>query len=131
MRLDHLLSKECPYLGLLVCRTTVGVVLGRVVWWGRNAWCKEPSSPVWVGAPPGNGGLACCRGSGTARPWGPALGPVLLAPLQLPLVGAGGCGGWLRGVGVLVVNCIVDASIFDLCAAAGLSVWWLLFCLFL
>ena len=36
--------------------------------------------------------------------------PDLIPPLRMVIV----C-GCLFGVGVLVVNCIVDASIFDLC----------------
>ena len=44
-------------------------------------------------------GVACCRGSGAVRPG--CLTRVLL------LV----CGWWEPGVGGLVVNCIVDASI--------------------
>jgi len=36
--------------------------------------------------------------------------PDLIPPLRMAIV----C-GCLFGVGVLVVNCIVDASIFDLC----------------
>lgn len=121
--------------GPLVCSAATGVVLGRVVWWGRNAWCKEPFSPLlgW-GRPPVAGGWRAVGVLGLHVPGAPPWGRSFSRRCSCSLVvggAAGGCGGWLRGVGVLVVNCIVDASIFDLCAAAGLSVWWLLFCLFL
>ena len=44
-------------------------------------------------------GVACCRGSGAVRPGLPDPS------------GAPGCLGFWVGVGGLVVNCIVDASI--------------------
>ena len=44
-------------------------------------------------------GVACCRGSGAVRP-----GCLACASAAL-------CGWWEPGVGGLVVNCIVDASI--------------------
>ena len=43
--------------------------------------------------------------------------PDLIPPIRIVIV----C-GCLFGVGVLVVNCIVDASIFDLCKQ-----YWLVF----
>ena len=49
-------------------------------------------APAWVG-------VACCRGSGAGRPGG-------LTRLGLLI-----CWGLWVGVGGLVVNCIVDASI--------------------
>ena len=55
-------------------------------------------SEVWWVSPRGVG-VACCRGSGVVRPG-------CLACLGLPFV----WGFWV-GVGGLVVNCIVDASI--------------------
>ena len=136
MRLDHLLSKDRFVWGglpppsfLVVC-----FVWASVVWAGlEGVSCTEaaagwPCAVVWgwlvvvlcgVGNTPACGGLlrllwswwsvvvgalacvgvACCRGSGAVRPG-------CLARVLLPV------GGWWGvGVGGLVVNCIVDASI--------------------
>ena len=93
----------------------------------------RPSSLLWWG---GGGMLS---GSGAACPLCPASASFFLLCCCLFGGGVGGCGG----VGGLVVNCIVDASIFVLCGvfllcasrpgpAALFVVWWVLgrgFCL--
>ena len=132
MRLDHLLSKDrfCGG-GFLV----VGSCLGRVVGSGPAGgllpaesrvagWCSGVLPVWWVlgwGWLPGAGigdapaaawsagwwvslrgvGVACCRGSGAVRPG-------CLARFFCSSLFVGGVG---VGVGGLVVNCIVDASI--------------------
>ena len=62
-----------------------------------------PAAACWVvvGAPAClvRVGVACCRGSGAVRPGLPGS------------CSAACCGWWGVGVGGLVVNCIVDASI--------------------
>ena len=62
-----------------------------------------PAAACWVvvGAPAClvRVGVACCRGSGAVRPGCPACLGLLI------------CWGFWVGVGGLVVNCIVDASI--------------------
>ena len=85
-----------------------GWAADRVSWvcsrgWGWLAWCgmrDTPAAACWVvvGAP-ACVGVACCRGSGAVRPG-------CLTRLGLLVVR----GLWV-GVGGLVVNCIVDASI--------------------
>ena len=88
-----------------------------VVWggWLPGAWCRRHAHCWWaaaavvvvvvgwlVGAPLRacvRVGVACCRGSGAVRPG-------CLACLGLLI-----CWGLWVGVGGLVVNCIVDASI--------------------
>ena len=131
MRLDHLLSRD-----LGACEGAGGAH-GRAPWvlsWpvggpgGRTTREHAPLSPLfcWVrgGCPPlllwGGGGML--SGSGAACP---------LCPASASSCCVGGCGG----VGGLVVNCIVDASIFVLCGvfllcasrpgpAALFVVWW-------
>ena len=88
-----------------------------VVWggWLPGAWCRRHAHCWWaaaavvvvvvgwlVGAPLRacvRVGVACCRGSGAVRPGLPGS------------CSAACCGWWGVGVGGLVVNCIVDASI--------------------
>ena len=95
----------------------VTVLSCTVVWggWLPGAWCRRHAHCWWaaaavvvvvvgwlVGAPLRacvRVGVACCRGSGAVRPGLP--GPCSAAC----------CGWWGVGVGGLVVNCIVDASI--------------------
>ena len=84
------------------CVVGAGVV-GLSGAWCRKHACRASASCLcgeWgvVGAP-ACVGVACCRGSGAVRPG-------CLACLGLLVVG----GSWV-GVGGLVVNCIVDASI--------------------
>ena len=87
MRLDHLLSKE-----LLFWNGKSLTVREFVFWHGLVFWQR------------GTGfGLGMLSGF-----WSSA--PDLTPPIRIVIV----C-GCLFGVGVLVVNCIVDASIFDLC----------------
>ena len=131
MRLDHLLSKDRFVWGglpppsfLVVC-----FVWASVVWAGLEGVSRTeaaagwPCAVVWgwlvvvlcgVGNTPaaawcGGGcpwcacvcacvGVACCRGSGAVRP-----GCLARA--------SAACWWWGVGVGGLVVNCIVDASI--------------------
>ena len=90
MRLDHLLSKEFLF------------------WNGKEDRLEDSFKDFWLCLfwQRGTGffkGLACCRGSGAA---------LRTCPHHDRLIIVCGC---LFGVGVLVVNCIVDASIFDLC----------------
>ena len=84
------------------CVVGAGVV-GLYGAWCRKHACRASASCLcgeWgvVGAP-ACVGVACCRGSGAVRPG-------CLTCLGLLVVG----GSWV-GVGGLVVNCIVDASI--------------------
>ena len=88
MRLDHLLSKEYLF------------------WNGKKLTVKDSFKGIWPC-------LFWQRGTGfwlgmLSGFWSSA--PDLTPPLRMAIV----C-GCLFGVGVLVVNCIVDASIFDLC----------------
>ena len=127
MRLDHLLSKDRYLCGggfLAVCLSGPLMGLGRPGvlalaegWvtvlsctvvrggWLPGAWCRKHARccPVgWWWVPPRalvRVGVACCRGSGAVRPG-------CLTRLGLLVVR----GFWV-GVGGLVVNCIVDASI--------------------
>ena len=132
MRLDHLLSRDLGACGGRGART--GASPGPLVACrgaGRaDAREHAPLSPcVLLGAwgvpvlPLVGGVGACCRGLGLRALLCPAPASSLL----------GGCGG----VGGLVVNCIVDASIFVLCGvfllcasrlgpAALFVVWWVL-----
>jgi len=80
--------------------------LACLCWHRRHARFASASCFVWgwglVGASVRAGvrvGVACCRGSGAVRPG-------CLTRVLLPV-----CGWWGVGVGGLVVNCIVDASI--------------------
>ncbi len=133
MRLDHLLSKELwPAGWCSCCRPVVrgaGLVgAGSAVCMEDRLLCPGPvalpfclGGPGWVWWPPrvrppgvgGCGGGGTLSGSGAVRPGGP--GPPVAAGRVLPCC----ClGGWLvvwGVVGGLVVNCIVDASIFVLC----------------
>ena len=90
MRLDHLLSKELMF------------------WNGEKLTVKDSFyrcfGSVFFGKE-GRGFLGLGMLSGF---WSSA--PDLTPPIRVVIV----C-GCLFGVGVLVVNCIVDASIFDLC----------------
>ena len=89
MRLDHLLSKEFLF------------------WNGKKLTVKDSFKGIWpcLFWQRGTGlkGLGMLSGF-----WSSA--PDLTPPIRIVIV----C-GCLFGVGVLVVNCIVDASIFDLC----------------
>ena len=83
-----------------------GVVGLSGAWYRRHARFASASCFVWgwglVGASVRAGvrvGVACCRGSGAVRPG-------CLTCLGLLI-----CWGFWVGVGGLVVNCIVDASI--------------------
>ena len=89
MRLDHLLSKEFLF------------------WNGKKLTVKDSFKDFWLCLfwQRGTGFLGLGMLSGF---WSSA--PDLTPPLRMAIV----C-GCLFGVGVLVVNCIVDASIFDLC----------------
>ena len=89
MRLDHLLSKEFLF------------------WNGKKLTVKDSFKDIWLC-------LFWQRGTGfwlgmLSGFWSSA--PDLTPPLRIVTVFVIG----LFGVGVLVVNCIVDASIFDLC----------------
>ena len=88
MRLDHLLSKEFLF------------------WNGKKLTVKDSFKDIWP-----------CFGKGTGffRAWH-AVGVLEQRSGPDPTDTDGHCFcGCLFGVGVLVVNCIVDASIFDLC----------------
>ena len=79
----------------------------------RNHPCSRPAfGGVGVGALASGFswglGVACCRGLGQYALVAPLSG-LTRCLLVCGCVGVGGVGG-------LVVNCIVDASIFDLCA---------------
>ena len=89
MRLDHLLSKEFLF------------------WNGKKLTVKDSFKDFWLCLfwQRGTGFLGLGMLSGF---WSSA--PDLTPPMRVAIV----C-GCLFGVGVLVVNCIVDASIFDLC----------------
>ena len=85
------------------------VVVVVVCWWWVSLACV-----VRVG-------VACCRGSGVVRPGCLACGSASLL------------WGGVVGVGGLVVNCIVDASIITVCFCdcgmwAFLSVCFVVFC---
>ena len=89
MRLDHLLSKEFLF------------------WNGKKLTVKDSFKDIWLC-------LFWQRGTGfwlgmLSGFWSSA--PDLIPPLRMVTFSC----GCLFGVGVLVVNCIVDASIFDLC----------------
>ena len=89
MRLDHLLSKELLF------------------WNGEKNRLEDSFKDFWLcffgKEETGFFGLGMLSGF-----WSSA--PDLTPPIRVIIV----C-GCLFGVGVLVVNCIVDASIFDLC----------------
>ena len=142
MRLDHLLSRDLGVCGGRGARTGASRVLSWPVGGaGRTAREHAPLSPCvllggWgVPALPrscGGGVGACCRGLGLR-----ALCVLLLLPPVVLLLFCGGGVGGCGGVGGLVVNCIVDASIFVLCGvfllcasrpgpAALFVVWWVL-----
>ena len=143
MRLDHLLSRDLGACGGRGARTGAppgssrGPSGGRTNSTGarspltlRSAGCvggacllSAVSLRVCVGCGGGGGG-GMLSGSGAACP---------LCPASASSCCVGGCGG----VGGLVVNCIVDASIFVLCGvfllcasrpgpAALFVVWWVL-----
>ena len=142
MRLDHLLSRDLGVCGGRGARAGAppgffrGLSGGRT---GERTGTRSPFTLVLLGAwgvpafllllPACVRGVwwwgvgACCRGLGLRALLCPAPASSLL----------GGCGG----VGGLVVNCIVDASIFVLCGvfllcasrlgpAALFVVWWVL-----
>ena len=140
MRLDHLLSRDLGACGGRGARTGASPGSSRGLSGGRTGGRTGTRSPLTLvllgawGVPVlflllpacvrgvwwwGGGGML--SGSGAACPLCPAPASSLL----------GGCGG----VGGLVVNCIVDASIFVLCGvfllcasrlgpAALFVVWW-------
>ena len=88
-------ARGCGWLSVVGIGNTPAVVVGRCGCCGRGGL-------LVVGVPVRacvRVGVACCRGSGVVRPG-------CLACLGLPFV----WGFWV-GVGGLVVNCIVDASI--------------------
>ena len=88
MRLDHLLSKEFLFWNGKEDRLEDSFIdVLALFFWQRG-------TGFWLGMLSGF--------------WSSA--PDLTPPLRMVIV----C-GCLFGVGVLVVNCIVDASIFDLC----------------
>ena len=87
MRLDHLLSKEFLF------------------WNGEKNRLRNSFFDMALSFGKEGRGLGLGMLSGF---WSSA--PDLIPPLRIVIV----C-GCLFGVGVLVVNCIVDASIFDLC----------------
>ena len=90
MRLDHLLSKEFLF------------------WNGKEDRLEDSFKGIWLclfwQRGTGLKGLGMLSGF-----WSSA--PDLTPPIQIGCF----CVVGLFGVGVLVVNCIVDASIFDLC----------------
>ena len=87
MRLDHLLSKELMF------------------WNGKKNRLEDSFFDMALSFGKEGRGLGLGMLSGF---WSSA--PDLTPPIRVIIV----C-GCLFGVGVLVVNCIVDASIFDLC----------------
>ena len=90
MRLDHLLSKEFLF------------------WNGKEDRLEDSFKDIWLC-------LFWQRGTGFFRAWH-AVGVLEQRSGPDPTVTDCHCFcGCLFGVGVLVVNCIVDASIFDLC----------------
>ena len=141
MRLDHLLSRDlgaCEGAGartgaspgpLVACREGPDEQHGSTLLSSfLGVGGARPSSLLWWG-----GGGACCRGLGLRALLCPASASLLVVCCCLFGGGVGGCGG----VGGLVVNCIVDASIFVLCGvfllcasrpgpAALFVVWWVL-----
>ena len=89
MRLDHLLSKDfCFGTARRTVKRIRFIDVLALFFWQRGTGLK---------------GLGMLSGF-----WSSA--PDLTPPIRIVIV----C-GCLFGVGVLVVNCIVDASIFDLC----------------
>ena len=89
MRLDHLLSKEFLF------------------WNGKKLTVKDSFKDFWL--------CLLAKRDGAKRAWH-AVGVLEQRSGPDPTVTDGHCFcGCLFGVGVLVVNCIVDASIFDLC----------------
>ena len=89
MRLDHLLSKELMF------------------WNGKKNRLEDSFRDIWLcllAKRDGALGLGMLSGF-----WSSA--PGLIPPTRMVTFSC----GCLFGVGVLVVNCIVDASIFDLC----------------
>ena len=130
MRLDHLLSRDLGACGGAGARTGASPGSSRGLSGGRTGGRTGTRSPltlvllgawgvpafflllpacvrgVWWG-----GGGACCRGLGLRALLCPASASLLVVCCCLFGGGVGGCGG----VGGLVVNCIVDASIFVLC----------------
>ena len=101
-----LLRKQGGWLVLWCLACVVGAGVGLVAWcWHRrHARCGGLLGLLWswwsavVGAP------AWCGGGMLSGFWGSA-------PWLPGSSGAPGCGGSWVGVGGLVVNCIVDASI--------------------
>ena len=89
MRLDHLLSKEFLF------------------WNGEKNRLEDSFKDIWP--------CLLAKRDGVLRAWH-AVGVLEQRSGPDPTVTDGHCFcGCLFGVGVLVVNCIVDASIFDLC----------------
>ena len=118
MRLDHLLSRDLGVCGGRGARTGASpgpLVARREGPDGRMHGSTLLSSFLGVGgARPSSllwwGGGGMLSGSGAACPLCPASASPCCAAACCG-GGVGGCGG----VGGLVVNCIVDASIFVLC----------------
>ena len=77
-------------------------------WHERHACCGGLLGLLWSWWSAGGGCPCVCGGGMLSGFWGSA-------PWLPGLSGAPGCWGLWVGVGGLVVNCIVDASIFDLC----------------
>ena len=109
MGLGRLGGCSCGGGGWLSCAVVRGGWLPRVVWCRKHARCGGgPLRLLWSWWSAGGGcpsrvlfvwGVACCRGSGVVRPGCLACGSASLL------------WGGVVGVGGLVVNCIVDASI--------------------
>ena len=116
-----LLRKQGGWLVLWCLACVVGAGVGLVAWcWHRRharlvvgCWgcCGRGGLLWWVPLVRAcvRVGVACCRGSGAVRPGCPArVGLCVVCPLP-GVVGVRW--GSVAGVGGLVVNCIVDASI--------------------
>jgi len=106
MGLGRLGACPCGRLGSRLC--LVGL-FSRVVglsgaWCRKHARCGGLLGLLWSWWSAGGGCLCVCGGGMLSGFWGSA-------PWLPGSSGAPGCGGSWVGVGGLVVNCIVDASI--------------------
>ena len=89
-------------------------------WWVRGLERYGRSCPpalAWVVVARGGHGTLSGFWGNTVfpKPWASLVWSACFVLLVLTVVGAGRVGVVWSGVGGLVVNCIVDASIFDLC----------------